>query len=155
MDTITLPETVIIDIKDIGFELMNLLSPGIFELEDTEFMFLEETLSVLSDVFTEYKKFETHLADVLVNFMDGTIVYRKDTNITNKELAVAVQYLARDILFKLISNGCYIRGWFPYKFKELTHDMVIVFMIDYNLTSDRYLDLNDEYTQHNHTRSRR
>ncbi len=144
MDKTTFPQFLIFDIYDIVSEFISVFVPGGAPLDDYDFVFVEEVLTVLYPAFVDIKNFEHALEDRMIYFADNTVHYRDDT-CSPRLLMEAACNMAQAIVFKLYTSGAYVNGFFPYVFKQMTKTRALVFEFAPEYVGDRYCDPRGPY----------
>ena len=139
MDKADFPQNLIFDVHDIVSEFMCIYRPGGEPWDQYDHVFVEEVLTVLYPSFMDFKNFERTLAQQMMYFADNTVHYRDDVR-GQGLLMEAASTMARNIVLKLMNNGTYVNGFFPYVFKQLTPDRALVFDFAPEYVGDRYCD---------------
>lgn len=136
------PQSILLDVRSEVMEFVNIFNPGT-RPDLNDIVFVEEVLTSISSCFYRFETFRRDLINVLEIFIDGTIRY-DDENLKHPSLmAQAVIELGDAVMLRLMNEGCYVNGYFPYLFKQLTSNCVLVFSYAPELVGDRYWDPND------------
>lgn len=138
MENTTFPTNFLLDIHEVVLEFMSIYKPS-EPLDRQDLIFVEEVLTAIHPAFIDFQKFEMTITDTMKYFADGTINY-SDEHYNPSLLSNAAYRMGQSIVLKLLMTGAYVGGFFPYVFKQLTPDHVLVFEFAPEYVGDRYWD---------------